>query len=49
MSALNRFLRDVAIDTRADERSATCPSTPGQMALMRMLAGELSSIRLKDG
>jgi tripeptide aminopeptidase len=46
MSVLDRFLRYVRLDTRADDRSQTCPSTPGQMALQRLLAAELHEIGL---
>jgi tripeptide aminopeptidase len=48
MSVLDRFLRYVAIDTRADEHSQTCPSTPGQLVLQRILAEELRRIGLDD-
>jgi tripeptide aminopeptidase len=48
MSVLDRFLRYVVIDTRADERSTTSPSTPGQLVLMRILADELRAIGLDD-
>jgi tripeptide aminopeptidase len=48
MSVLDRFLRYVAIDTRANEHSTSCPSTPGQMVLMRILATELNRIGLDD-
>jgi tripeptide aminopeptidase len=48
MSVLDRFLRYVAIDTRSDERSHSCPSTAGQLVLMRMLAAELCAIGLDD-
>ena len=48
MSVLDRFLRYVTIDTRADEGSTSCPSTPGQLELQRMLAGELRDIGLAD-
>jgi tripeptide aminopeptidase len=48
MSVLDRFLRYVAIDTRANEDSKTCPSTPGQLVLMRILAAELQRIGLDD-
>jgi tripeptide aminopeptidase len=47
-SALERFLRYVAIDTRADESSRSCPSTPGQRVLMDMLASELRALGLTD-
>jgi tripeptide aminopeptidase len=48
MSVLDRFLRYVAIDTRADESSRTCPSTPGQLVLMRILTDELRRLGLDD-
>ena len=47
-SALQRFLRYVTIDTRADESSTTCPSTPGQVEMMRLLAAELRDLGLDD-
>jgi tripeptide aminopeptidase len=45
---LDRFLRYVRIDTRADDSSTSCPSTPGQMVLQQMLAGELRDLGLAD-
>jgi tripeptide aminopeptidase len=48
MSVLDRFLRYVTIDTRADESSTTCPSTPGQLVLQQMLADELRAIGVAD-
>ena len=48
MSVLDRFLRYASIDTRSDEHSATVPSTPGQLVLMRILAEELRVIGLED-
>lgn len=38
---LERFLRYVRLDTRADPASPTCPSTPGQWDLLRLLEREL--------
>jgi len=38
---LERFLRYVRLDTRADPASPTCPSTPGQWELLRILEREL--------
>ena len=46
--ALERFLRYVRIDTRSDESSASCPSTPGQLVLQRLLEDELLTIGLED-
>jgi tripeptide aminopeptidase len=48
MSVLDRFLRYVHVDTRADDTSKTCPSSPGQLALQQMLAAELREIGLPD-
>lgn len=48
MTVLDRFLRYVTVDTRADEASATCPSTPGQLVLQQMLAAELHAIGIAD-
>jgi tripeptide aminopeptidase len=47
-SVLERFLRYVRIDTRADERSRTVPSTPGQLTLLRLLRDELQALGLSD-
>jgi tripeptide aminopeptidase len=48
MSVLERFLRYVQVDTRADESSTACPTTAGQMVLQRQLADELRAIGLAD-
>ena len=48
MSVLDRFLRYVQIDTRADDASTACPSTPGQLTLQRLIAAELEAIGLTD-
>jgi tripeptide aminopeptidase len=45
---LDRFLRYVRVDTQADERSATYPSTPGQLELGRLLRDELLAMGYKD-
>ncbi|HEY0872375.1 MAG TPA: peptidase T [Vicinamibacterales bacterium] len=47
-SVLERFLRYVRIDTRADESSTSWPSSPGQLELMRLLERELRDIGLSD-
>jgi tripeptide aminopeptidase len=44
----DRFLRYVRIDTMADERSTTYPSTPNQLVLGKMLRDELLVLGLKD-
>jgi len=48
MSVLDRFLRYVTVDTRSDEQSTACPSTPGQLVLMQMLEQELRALGLDD-
>ncbi len=47
-SLLARFLRYVQIDTKADERSSTYPSSPNQLVLGKMLVEELQSLGVKD-
>ena len=48
MTVLDRFLRYVTVETRADDASAACPSTPGQLVLQRMLAAELHAMGITD-
>jgi tripeptide aminopeptidase len=45
---LERFLRYVRIDTKAELDRTQCPSTPGQLELGRLLVGELEAIGLQD-
>jgi tripeptide aminopeptidase len=47
-SALERFLRYVTYDTRSDERTASAPSTPGQLVLLQRLVDELHELGLAD-
>jgi tripeptide aminopeptidase len=47
-SLLDRFCRYVRIDTQADEKATTYPSSPGQLELGRMLAQELHALGLGD-
>jgi len=47
-SVLERFLRYVTIDTRADDASTSCPSTPGQLDLQHLLAAELRDLGISD-
>src|SRR6201988_894077 len=47
-SALERFLRYSVINTRSDEGSSSCPSTPGQLTLLRILVNELTAVGLTD-
>jgi tripeptide aminopeptidase len=43
-----RFIRYVKINTQSDENSQTCPSTPGQTELAKMLVEEMKAIGLQD-
>ncbi len=45
---VERFLRYIAIDTRSDESSQTCPSTKGQLELGALLVEELKELGLED-
>jgi tripeptide aminopeptidase len=45
---LDRFLRYVRVNTQADEKSTTYPSTPGQLELGRMLRDELVALGYQD-
>jgi len=45
---LDRFCRYVRIDTQADEKSATYPSSPGQLELGKLLTSELRALGLAD-
>src|SRR6185312_4427500 len=45
---LDRFLRYVRIDTKADENSTTYPSSPGQLVLGKLLRDELRALGLAD-
>jgi tripeptide aminopeptidase len=45
---LDRFLRYVQVDTQSNDQSPTCPSTPGQMDLQRLLYRELCDLGAAD-
>lgn len=45
---IDRFTSYVRIDTQSNEESTTCPSTPGQWTLLKMLVEELNSIGMKE-
>ena len=45
---LDRFCRYVRIDTQADEKATTYPSSPGQLELGRLLVQELQAMGLRD-
>ncbi len=45
---VERFIRYARVNSRSDDQSKTCPSTPGQMVLARMLVSELTELGLSD-
>lgn len=45
---VERFKRYIAIDTKSDDNSDTCPSTPGQLELGKLIVDELKEIGMKD-
>jgi tripeptide aminopeptidase len=45
---VERFKRYIAIDTKSDENSNTCPSTPGQLELGALLVDELKELGLDN-
>src|SRR4051794_14498288 len=45
---LERFCRYVKVDTQADEKASSYPSSPGQLTLGSMLAEELRALGLHD-
>ena len=45
---LERFIKYIQIDTKADFDSQSCPSSKGQLVLARMLQGELEGLGLVD-
>jgi tripeptide aminopeptidase len=45
---LERFLKYVKVDTRSDDTSTGCPSTPGQLVLLGQLHDELQQIGVSD-
>jgi tripeptide aminopeptidase len=47
-SLLDRFCRYARVATQADEAATTYPSSPGQLALGKMLAEELRALGLRD-
>lgn len=45
---ISRFVRYAQVNTQSNDASDTCPSTPGQLVLGRMLAEELKSLGMED-
>ena len=48
MEIINRFISYAKVETQSDDSSASCPSTPGQLVLARMLVEELKAIGMQD-
>lgn len=47
-NVVDRFLRYVKIDTQADDKSTTIPSSSKELDLARVLAAELNELKLSD-
>ena len=47
MNYLERFKRYISMDTKSNEENQTCPSTPGQLELGKLLVKELTDMGLK--
>jgi tripeptide aminopeptidase len=47
-SLLDRFCRYVLVDTQANEKAETCPSSPGQLELGRTVLAEMRALGIKD-
>lgn len=45
---IDRFISYVKVDTQSDEEQLSCPSTPGQLTLARMLKEELEAIGMTE-
>ncbi len=45
---VNRFFRYIKINTKSDPMNSSCPSTPGQMNLAKVLLDELKDFGLAD-
>lgn len=43
-----RFTSYVKVDTQSNEESSTCPSTPGQLVLLKQLVEELKEIGMEE-
>ncbi|RCW43026.1 tripeptide aminopeptidase [Paenibacillus prosopidis] len=45
---MSRFISYAQVETQSNESSDTCPSTPGQLTLARMLVDELKAIGMQE-
>jgi len=48
MQVKDKFLRYIQMDTTSDETCETCPSTPGQWALAKLLVKEMQAMGIAD-
>ena len=48
MTVKERFLNYVQVETTSDESCATCPSSPGQWTLAKMLVEEMQAMGIQD-
>lgn len=48
MTVKERFLQYVQVETTSDENSDTCPSTPGQLTLARLLVEQLQALGITN-
>lgn len=48
MTATERFLKYIMIDTTSDEASESCPSSPNQLVLGKQLVEEMLAMGVAD-
>lgn len=48
IDVMSRFISYAQVETQSDDSSASCPSTPGQLVLARMLVEELKAIGMQE-
>lgn len=48
MTVLDKFLRYIQLETTSDESSKTCPSTPGQLTLAKLLVDEMRAMGIAN-
>lgn len=48
MDIIERFKKYIAVDTKSNEENSTCPSTPGQLQLGKILVEDLKDLGIKD-
>ncbi|MDU2995188.1 MAG: peptidase T, partial [Clostridium sp.] len=45
---LDKFLKYVKFDTQSDDKNESCPSTPGQMKLAKVIVEDLKEIGIEN-